>query len=97
MQFTDAPQIAHGLIQGYIGPARAAQKQIDKHGLVYGEKPSPWTISWEKAQKSAVALALRLRLSPQSRHDRKSKALQGPSAAAEPAAPWLPADGTLDD
>jgi Phage terminase, small subunit len=77
--------------------AREAQRMVDKHGLVHGMKMSPWALALERSQKLIVALALRLRLSPQSRMDRKSKALSDP-AANDPRRPWMDvdADGELD-
>ena len=63
---------------------------VDNHGPVHGLKMSPWATSLEKMQKMIVAL-LRLHLSPQSRHERKAKSLQGPPAHA-PERPCLTDD-----
>jgi phage terminase small subunit len=44
-----------------------AARELQEHGAVINGRPSPWIIIQEKAQRSVVALAMRLRLSPQSR------------------------------
>ena len=84
------PESDGPLIEQYataILNAQEAQRQVDKYGLVHGLKMSPWATSLEKMQKMIVALSLRLRLSPQSRHERKAKSLQGPPANS-PNRPW---------
>ena len=86
---SDAPLI-EALAQA-IANSHVAQAQIEKYGLVHGLKPSPWTLTLEKSHKVIIALSLRLRLSPQSRMDRKSTKLQGPPAN-DPARPWLTED-----
>lgn len=50
--------------------ARQAQAQLDEHGAVVAGKANPWLVVQEKSVRSLVALAARLRLSPQSRFDR---------------------------
>jgi len=50
--------------------ARRAQKQLDNTGAVIDGKASPWLVVLEKAHRSCVALAARLRVCPQSRFDR---------------------------
>ena len=84
-------QFGDPLIEQYaqaILNAQEAQRMCDRHSQVHGLKLSPWFTSLEKNQKMIVALSLRLRLSPQSRHDRKSTKIQGPPANA-PERPWL--------
>jgi phage terminase small subunit len=54
-----------------IANADKAQQQLDKEGQVTAAgKASPWLVPLEKAQRSIVALSMRLRLAPQSRFDR---------------------------
>jgi phage terminase small subunit len=82
---SDAP-----LIERYataIVNARRAQAMIEKHGLVDHDKPSPWTLVHEKAEKAIDKLSARLRLSPQSRMDRKSSRLQG-RPSGDDKKPW---------
>jgi phage terminase small subunit len=50
--------------------ARQAQKHLDDDGAVVAGKASPWLVVAEKAGRSCVALAARLRVCPQSRFDR---------------------------
>lgn len=50
--------------------ARQAQSQLDTHGAVIDGKASAWIAVLEKASRSCVALAARLRVCPQSRFDR---------------------------
>jgi phage terminase small subunit len=52
--------------------ANEAYDELEKNGRIIDGKPSPWTITWEKAHRSAVALSARLRLAPQQREDRKT-------------------------
>jgi len=82
------------LIEQYaqaIALARDAYREIEKGGPVIDGKASPWVAVLEKAHRSAVALSMRLRLSPQQRADPKSVARQGanyrPSAYDTPW-PW---------
>lgn len=58
--------------------ASQAQRAIDADGAVIMGKSSPWIVILEKAHRSMVALSARLRLSPQSRLDRKSAGLSSP-------------------
>ena len=50
--------------------ANRAAAAIEAEGAIVAGKANPWVAVQEKCQKSLVALALRLRLAPQSRHDR---------------------------
>ena len=52
--------------------ARKAYVELETHGPVIDGKVSPWNVVLEKAHRSSVALAARLRLCPQSRTDPKS-------------------------
>lgn len=49
---------------------RRAYAELAASGPVVDGKTSPWLVALEKAHRSAVALAARLRLCPQSRFDR---------------------------
>jgi phage terminase small subunit len=67
---TDSP-----LIEQYaqsIALARVAYANLQSEGPVLNGRASPWLIVLEKAHRSSVALSMRLRLSPQSRLDRKT-------------------------
>jgi phage terminase small subunit len=55
-----------------IDLADQAQKHLDAEGAVIDGKTSPWIAIQEKAVRNMVALSMRLRLSPQSRLDRKT-------------------------
>ena len=45
-----------------------------RKGVVEGRKMNPWIVVQEKAHRSIVALAARLRLAPQSRYDARAGA-----------------------
>jgi hypothetical protein len=65
---TDAPlleQYAQAIVLG-----RRAYAELSASGPVVDGKSSPWLTAMEKAHRSAVALAARLRICPQSRFDR---------------------------
>lgn len=67
---TDGP-----LVEQYaqsIALARQAYSYLDAEGPVICGKANPWLVVLEKAHRSSVALSMRLRLSPQSRLDRKA-------------------------
>jgi phage terminase small subunit len=67
---TDAP-----LVEQYaqaIALARQAYANLNEEGPVVAGRANPWLVVLEKAHRSSVALSMRLRLSPQSRMDRKS-------------------------
>jgi phage terminase small subunit len=55
-----------------IALARKAYANLDEEGPVVAGRANPWLIVLEKAHRSSVALSMRLRLSPQSRMDRKT-------------------------
>lgn len=48
---------------------RAAAEALDRDGQVIGGRASPWLVVQEKQCRAMVALAMRLRLAPQSRMD----------------------------
>jgi phage terminase small subunit len=76
---TDAP-----LIEQYaqsIALARQAYANLTEEGSVVAGRANPWLIVLEKAHRSSVALSMRLRLSPQSRMDRKA-VRNGPALSA---------------
>ena len=78
---TDAP-----LIEQYaqsIALARQAYAHLNEEGSVVGGRANPWLVVLEKAHRSSVALSMRLRLSPQSRLDRKAVKGGGPTSAYE--------------
>jgi phage terminase small subunit len=78
---SDAP-----LIEQYcqaIALARQAYAHLAEEGPVVGGRASPWNVVLEKAHRSSVALSMRLRLSPQSRMDRKAVKDVGPVSAYE--------------
>jgi phage terminase small subunit len=58
--------------------AEQAAGELAAGGMVVDGRVSPWFGIHERATKSLVALALRLRLSPQARADKAPKALPGP-------------------
>jgi len=47
--------------------AEQAAQELRQGGAVIGGRPSPWIMVQEKANRTIVALSMRLRLSPQSR------------------------------
>src|SRR5918992_5414520 len=62
------------LIERYseaIALARRAYTELSTSGPVADGKPSLWLVALEKAHRSSVALAARLRLSPQHRYNPK--------------------------
>lgn len=63
--------------------AEQAAREL-RHGAVVGGKVSPWLTVQEKAIRAAVALSMRLRLSPQSRIDAKSLGRQVPYMGPKP-------------
>ena len=77
------------LIEQYaqaIGLARRATSELAARGPVIEGRASPWLVVLEKAHRSSVALAARLRLAPQSRADSRSagrKADQAPRSIYE--------------
>lgn len=82
------------LIVQYAGAAELAaraQEHLDEHGAVIDGKASPWLTVLEKASRSCVALAARLRLCPQSRFDRL---VAGANSRKQHTGrkPWEPAD-----
>jgi hypothetical protein len=66
------------LIEQYaqsIVAAREAHLHLQSEGYILETgKVNPWAVIWEKATRASVALAAKLRLSPQQRHDAKRAA-----------------------
>src|SRR5262245_61019611 len=65
------------LIEAYaqaISLSRQAWSELSTNGPVIDGRPSAWITVLEKAHRSLVALAARLRLAPQSRADSRSTA-----------------------
>ena len=61
--------------------AERAARELRTHGAVLSNgRPSGWLVVQEKAVRALTALAMRLRIGPQSRIDRKSTALRGNAA-----------------
>jgi hypothetical protein len=54
--------------------AREAHAHLQAEGYVLDGKPNPWINIWEKSTRASVALAAKLRLAPQQRHDAKHAA-----------------------
>ena len=80
-RITDAP-----LIEQYaqsIALARQAYSFLNEEGSVVAGRANPWLVVLEKAHRSSVALSMRLRLSPQSRMDRKAVRDPGQVSAYE--------------
>jgi phage terminase small subunit len=76
---SDAP-----LIEQYcqaIALARQAYAHLNEEGSVVSGRANAWLVVLEKAHRSSVALSMRLRLSPQSRLDRKAVKDGGPVSA----------------
>jgi phage terminase small subunit len=74
------------LIEQYcqaIALARQSYAHLNEEGSVVAGRANPWLIVLEKAHRSSVALSMRLRLSPQSRMDRKTVKESGPLSAYE--------------
>ena len=66
-------EVDRPLLEQYAGAAdlaRQAQQHLDRDGAVIAGKVSPWVAVLEKANRSCVALAGKLRVCPQSRFDR---------------------------
>jgi hypothetical protein len=58
-----------------IVAAREAHLHLQSEGYILETgKANPWAVIWEKATRASVALAAKLRLSPQQRHDAKRAA-----------------------
>lgn len=78
------------LIERYaeaISLAEQAQERLEAEGPVTREgRVSPWIVVQEKAHRSAVALAGKLRLCPLSRLDRKTA--NGTTRPGAPSKPW---------
>lgn len=49
--------------------ARRAAEALEREGLVVAGRPNPWLVVQEKQVRAMTALAMRLRLAPQSRID----------------------------
>jgi phage terminase small subunit len=78
---TDGP-----LVEQYaqaIALARSAYANLTEEGPVVAGRANPWLVVLEKAHRSSVALSMRLRLSPQSRMDRKAVKAGGDLSAYE--------------
>jgi phage terminase small subunit len=74
------------LIEQYaqaIALARQAYANLESEGPVIAGRANPWLVVLEKAHRSSVALSMRLRLSPQSRMDRKAVGKCAPMSAYE--------------
>ena len=59
--------------------ARQAAAALTREGAIIGGRPSPWLIVAEKCDRALVALAMRLRLSPQARREAPKAKGQLPS------------------
>jgi phage terminase small subunit len=70
--------------------AERAAKELRKHPVV-GGKPSAWLAVQEKNVRALVSLAMRLRLSPQSRIDAKATGRREPRMTVNPWE-WNPDD-----
>jgi hypothetical protein len=70
------------LLLQYVASATLAEKalaQLRRQPVIDGgNRTSPWLVVFEKASRASIALAMRLRLSPQSRSDPRSVREQGP-------------------
>jgi P27 family predicted phage terminase small subunit len=62
---SDAPLVAELCVA--IAQARDAARHLREEGPVVGRHVSPWLIVQEKSTRTLLALATRLRLSPQAR------------------------------
>lgn len=69
--------------------AREAAEVLGREGAVVDGKASPWIVVQEKAQRAMVALAMRLRISPQARFDRL-KAGRAARTGGPRRKPWEP-------
>jgi hypothetical protein len=75
-----------------IALARQAYAELEANGPVIDGRASPWNVVLEKAHRSSVALAARLRLCPQARTDPKTVGRQNrPAPSAYDLRPWEPA------
>ena len=61
-----------------IVAGRKAFAKLEKEGYTINGKTNPWVIILEKAHRSSVALAGRLRLAPQQRMDQEKAAREYP-------------------
>jgi len=75
--------------------AREAADALRRQGAVVDGKASPWIVVQEKSQRAMVALAMRLRISPQSRFDRL-KAGTTARTRGQRRKPWEPATAGND-
>ena len=71
-----------------------AGEEMTARGVVIDEKPSPWVGVFVSATKTMNALALRLRISPQSRTSRAPKSQVGPTSFYDT---WEPDDAEDDE
>jgi phage terminase small subunit len=78
-QASDAPLIAEYCRA--VAMAEQAGNELARHGAVINGKVSCFITVQEKAHRSMVALAHRLRLSPQSRQDKGRQTAKGPRAS----------------
>jgi phage terminase small subunit len=71
-----------------------AGEEMAAHGAVIQDRPSPWVGIFVSATKTMNALALRLRISPQSRTSRAPKSQAAPSSFYDT---WEPEEDEDDD
>src|SRR5882762_8062874 len=77
------------ILRSYVEvTARIAQAQANlrKQTITKAGRPSPWFLIYDRSVKTQATLALRLRLSPMSRKERKSTARS--MRAVPSAGPW---------
>ena len=67
--FRDGDDYLLELYAQAIVAGREAYQKLEEEGYVVNGKANPWLIVQEKAHRSAVALAAKLRLAPQQRMD----------------------------
>ncbi len=79
---SDLPLLVRYVEACALGDEAAQHLRIE--GAVVNGKASPWIIVQEKAVRAMVALALRLRLAPQSRVDPKTLARNQPVQGRRP-------------
>jgi phage terminase small subunit len=72
---SDAPLLAR-YCEADVLAERAAKELREQGAVLVNGRPNGWLIVQEKCVRAQVALALRLRLSPQSRLDRKDARLR---------------------
>jgi hypothetical protein len=71
--------------------AREAFAHLEREGFVVNGKANAWAIILEKAHRSSVALAGRLRLAPQQRMDQEKAARErSPNFGYRSLPPWQP-------